>query len=153
MKKKKTCQSYIWSFVYPTSNVSSFLAFSSKGWAWFSTSLRYSSTNSIVGANFFFISSVELSVDSYSNLLKPLKSTCSHSQIVLVNTYNPTRRCSLINVDLGGDLGPEAGIAHRNHGLLWVTIHMHMQHEAAKGGSEVVGQAVVIHAPQEQIHR
>lgn len=55
--------------------------------------------------------------------------------------------------DLGGDLGPEAGVAYRHHSLLWVTVHMHMQHETAEGCSEVVGQAVVKHAAQDQIHR
>lgn len=54
--------------------------------------------------------------------------------------------------DLRGDLCPEAGIAHGHHSLLWVTVHMHVQHEAAEGGSEVVGQAVVKHAAQDQIH-
>lgn len=54
--------------------------------------------------------------------------------------------------DLRGDLCPEAGVAHGHHSLLWVTVHMHVQHEAAEGGSEVVGQAVVKHAAQDQIH-
>ena len=55
--------------------------------------------------------------------------------------------------DLGWDLGPEASVAYGHHGLLWVTVHMHVQHEAAEGGSEVVGQTVVEHAAQDQIHR
>lgn len=55
--------------------------------------------------------------------------------------------------DLGGDLGPEAGVAYGHHGLLRVAVHMHVQHEAAEGGSEVVGQAVVKHAAQDQVHR
>lgn len=55
--------------------------------------------------------------------------------------------------DLGGDFGPEASVAYGHHGLLRVTVHMHMQHEAAEGGSEVVGQAVIEHAAQDQIHR
>ncbi|TNN57405.1 hypothetical protein EYF80_032374 [Liparis tanakae] len=60
---------------------------------------------------------------------------------------------SLVDGDLGGDLGPEAGVPYRHHGLLWVPVHMHVQHETAEGGSEVVGQAVVKHAAQDQIHR
>lgn len=55
--------------------------------------------------------------------------------------------------DLGGDLGPEAGVAYGHHRLLWVTVNVHVQHEAAEGGSEVVRQAVVKHAAQDQIHR
>lgn len=54
--------------------------------------------------------------------------------------------------DLGRDLRPEAGVAHRHHGLLGVAVHVHVQHEAAEGGSEVVGQAVVKHAAQDQVH-
>lgn len=54
--------------------------------------------------------------------------------------------------DLGGDLGPEAGVADGHHGLLRVAVHVHVQHEAAEGGPEVVGQAVVEHAAQDQIH-
>lgn len=60
---------------------------------------------------------------------------------------------SLMDGDLGGDLCPEAGIANRHHSLLRVPVHMHVQHEAAEGRSEVVGQAVVKHAAQDQIHR
>lgn len=55
--------------------------------------------------------------------------------------------------DLGRDLRPEAGVAHRHHGLLGVAVHVHVQHEAAEGGPQVVGQAVVEHAAQDQIHR
>lgn len=55
--------------------------------------------------------------------------------------------------DLGGDLGPEAGVAHGHHGLLGVAVHVHVQHEAAEGGPQVVGQAVVKHAAQDQLHR
>lgn len=69
------------------------------------------------------------------------------------NTHNLTDEDSLMDGDLGGDLGPEASIPYRHHGLLWVTVHMQVQHETAEGGSEVVGQAVVKHAAQDQIHR
>lgn len=59
----------------------------------------------------------------------------------------------LVHSDLRWDLRPEAGVAHRHHGLLGVAVHMHVQHEAAEGGPQVVGQAVVKHAAQDQIHR
>lgn len=55
--------------------------------------------------------------------------------------------------DLGGDLGPKAGVAYRHHSLLWVTVNVHMEHEAAERGSEVVRQAVVKHAAQNEVHR
>lgn len=55
--------------------------------------------------------------------------------------------------DLGWDLGPEARIAHRNNSFLWVTVHMHMKHEATEGGSQVEGQTVIKHAAQDEIHR
>lgn len=54
--------------------------------------------------------------------------------------------------DLGWDLRPEAGVAHRHHGLLGVAVHMHVQHEAAERSPQVVGQAVIKHAAQDQIH-
>jgi len=60
---------------------------------------------------------------------------------------------SLVDGDLGGDLRPKAGVAHRHHRLLGVTVHVHVQHEAAEGGAQVVGQAVVEHAAQDQLHR
>ena len=53
---------------------------------------------------------------------------------------------------LGGDLCPEAGIADGHHSLLGVPVHMHVQHEAAEGCAEVVGQAVVEHAAQDELH-
>lgn len=54
--------------------------------------------------------------------------------------------------DLGGDLSPQTSIAYRHHSFLWVTVHMHMQHQATKGCSEVVGKAVVEHAAKDEIH-
>lgn len=54
--------------------------------------------------------------------------------------------------NFGGDLGPEACVSDRNHRLLRVPVHVHVQHEAAEGGPEVVGQAVIKHAAQDQIH-
>lgn len=68
-------------------------------------------------------------------------------------THYPTDGASLVDGDLGRDLSPEAGVAYRHHGLLGVAVHVHMQHETAEGGSEVVGQAVVEHAAQDQVHR
>lgn len=59
---------------------------------------------------------------------------------------------SLVDGDLGGDLGPEAGVAHGHHGLLGLAVYVHVQHEAAEGGAQVVGQAVVKHAAQDQVH-
>lgn len=59
---------------------------------------------------------------------------------------------SLVDGDLGGDLGPEAGVAHGHHCLLGLAVHVHVQHEAAEGGAQVVGQAVVKHAAQDQVH-
>lgn len=58
----------------------------------------------------------------------------------------------LLYCDFGGDLGPEARVSNGNHGLLRVPVHVHVQHEAAEGGPEVVGQAVIKHAAQDQIH-
>lgn len=54
--------------------------------------------------------------------------------------------------DLGGDLCPQAGVAHRHNRLLGVPVHMHVQHEAAEGGTQVVGQAVIEHAAQDQLY-
>lgn len=65
---------------YFTSSVSSFLSLSPNGKGWLTTSLRYSSTNSMVGANFLFISSLEVSVDSYSNLWKQSTSSRDNSR-------------------------------------------------------------------------
>lgn len=59
----------------------------------------------------------------------------------------------LVYSDLGWDLRPEAGVAHRHHSLLRVAVYVHVQHEAAEGGPQVVRQAVVKHAAQDQIHR
>ena len=59
---------------------------------------------------------------------------------------------SLVDGDLGRDLGPEAGVAHGHHGLLGVAVHVHVQHEAAEGGAQVVGQVLIRHAAQDQVH-
>lgn len=58
-----------------------------------------------------------------------------------------------MNGDLGGDFCPEPGIAHRHHGLLGVPVDMHVEHEATERCSEVKWQALIRHAPQDQIHR
>lgn len=102
----------------------------------------------MVGANFLFISSLEVSVDSYSNL--------HGNRIGHLRQVNPGGRAGgkhlLLYCDSGGDLGPEAGVSDGHHRLLRVPVYVHVQHEAAEGGSEVVGQAVVKHAAQDQIH-
>lgn len=59
----------------------------------------------------------------------------------------------LLDCDFGRDLGPQACVSNRHHRLLWVPVHVHVQHEAAEGGSEIVRQAVIEHAAQDQIHR
>ena len=58
-------------------------------------------------------------------------------------------RClySLVDRDDGGDLGPEASVLHRGHRLLGVTVDVHVQHESAEGGAQLVGQQLVRHAP------
>lgn len=58
----------------------------------------------------------------------------------------------LINGDLGGDLGPQTGVFHWCHWFLGVTIHMHVQHEAAERSTQVVGQVLVWHAAQDQVN-
>lgn len=50
---------------------------------------------------------------------------------------------ALIDGDLGGDLGPQAGVFHRRNGFLGVAIHVHVQHEAAEGSAQVIGQVLV----------
>lgn len=102
----------------------------------------------MVGANFLFISSVEVSVDSYSNLQQ---NRTSH--LWLANPHRHTGKHLLLYCSFGGDLSPEACVSNRNHGLLRVPVHVHVQHEAAEGGPEVVGQAVIKHAAQDQVHR
>lgn len=49
----------------------------------------------------------------------------------------------LIDGDLGGDLRPQAGVFHRCHGFLGVTIHMHVQHETTEGSTQVIGQILI----------
>lgn len=100
-----------------------------------------------MGANFRFISSLEVSVDSYSNLQQN-----KTGHLWLVNPRRHTGKHLLVYCNFGRDLSPKACVSNRNHGLLWVPVHVHVQHEAAEGGPEVVGQAVIKHAAQNQIH-
>ena len=59
---------------------------------------------------------------------------------------------SLVNGDLGGDLGPEAGVLDGRDLFLGVTVHVHVQHHAAEGGAQVIRQILIRHAAQDQIH-
>ena len=59
---------------------------------------------------------------------------------------------SLINGDLGGNLGPEAGVFHGSDLLLWVSVHMHVEHETAEGRPQVIGQVLIRHAAENEIH-
>lgn len=89
-------------------------------------------------------------MDSYSNLQQN-----KSSHLWLVNPCRPTgkhRKHLPLYCDFGWDLSPEACVSNGNHGLLRVPVHVHVQHETAEGGPEVVGQAVIKHAAQDQIH-
>lgn len=58
----------------------------------------------------------------------------------------------LFNGDGAGDLGPEAGKFDRCHQLLWVSVHVCVEHEATEGGPEVKGQRLVHHAQEDELH-
>lgn len=58
----------------------------------------------------------------------------------------------LMNRDLCGDFGPEAGIANRHYRLLGVAVNVHVEHESAERCSEVKGQTLVRHTPQDQVY-
>jgi len=59
---------------------------------------------------------------------------------------------SLVNSNLGGNLGPKAGVFDRRDLLLRVTVHVHVQHQAAEGRPQVKGQVLIGHTAQDQIH-
>lgn len=59
---------------------------------------------------------------------------------------------SLINSNLRGNLRPKSGIFDRCDLLLRVTVHMHVQHQAAERRPQVKGQVLIRHAAQDQIH-
>ena len=59
---------------------------------------------------------------------------------------------SLIDCDLGRNLGPKSSVFDGRDLLLGVTVHVHVQHEAAERRPQVVGQVLVRHAAQDQIH-
>lgn len=59
---------------------------------------------------------------------------------------------SLINSDLGRNLRPKTGIFDRRNLLLGVTVHMHVKHQAAERGAQVIGQVLIGHTAQDQIH-
>lgn len=59
---------------------------------------------------------------------------------------------SLINSNLGWNFRPKTSIFDRCDWLLWVTVHMHMQHQAAERRSQVIGKFLIRHAAQDQIH-
>lgn len=44
----------------------------------------------------------------------------------------------LLDRDFAGDLSPEACIADGYHSLLGVTVYVHVQHEPAKRGTQVI---------------
>ena len=42
---------------------------------------------------------------------------------------------------------PEPGVLNRFDLLLWVPVHVHVEHEAAEGGTQEVRQPVILHTP------
>lgn len=59
---------------------------------------------------------------------------------------------SLIDRNFGWDLRPKTGVFDGCDLLLRVTVHVHVQHQAAERGSEVKGQVLIGHGAQDQIH-
>lgn len=59
---------------------------------------------------------------------------------------------SLINCDFRGNLRPQASVFDRRDLLLRVTVHVHVQHQTAERCPQVIGQVLVRHAVQDQIH-
>ena len=59
------------------------------------------------------------------------------------------QRYSLVDAESEGDFRPEAGVLHRLHLFLRVAVDVHVEHQAAEGGAQAVGQPVVLHAPEE----
>ena len=59
---------------------------------------------------------------------------------------------SLIDGDLGRNLRPETSIFDRSNLLLRVSVHMHVKHQAAERGTQIIGQVLIGHTAQDQIH-
>ena len=58
----------------------------------------------------------------------------------------------LFDGDDGGYFWPEPCIFDRRDRLLWVSVYMHVQHEAAEGRAELVRQRLVWHAPEKSVN-